>query len=93
MILPVVADIPKTGLEDATLTFTALDFTSKFTDADGNTLNQDQSNQSSGERIAQIEWSTTYPHRSKRLYWQIYRISHLFRQLTSTDKHIQVEWL
>jgi predicted heme/steroid binding protein len=36
--LPVVADIPKTGLEDATLTFTALDFTSKFTDADGNTL-------------------------------------------------------
>jgi gliding motility-associated-like protein len=36
--LPVVADIPKTGLEDATITFTALDFTSKFTDADGNTL-------------------------------------------------------
>ena len=36
--LPVLADIPKTGLEDAILTFTALDFTSKFTDADGNTL-------------------------------------------------------
>ena len=33
--LPVVADIPKSGLEDATIPFTALDFTSKFTDIDG----------------------------------------------------------
>lgn len=36
--LPVVADIPKSGPEDATLPFTALDFTSKFTDVDGDAL-------------------------------------------------------
>jgi hypothetical protein len=36
--LPVVADIPKAGAEDATITFTALDFTSKFTDVDGDAM-------------------------------------------------------
>jgi hypothetical protein len=36
--LPVVADIPKAGAEDATITFTALDFTSKFTDVDNDAL-------------------------------------------------------
>ena len=38
--LPVVAAVPKTGTEDTPVTFTALDFTSKFADPDGDALNK-----------------------------------------------------
>lgn len=37
---PVVADVPKTGAEDSDITFISSDFTSKFTDIDGNSMTQ-----------------------------------------------------
>ena len=39
---PVIADVPKTGIEDSDITFVPADFTSKFTDIDGNSLTQIQ---------------------------------------------------
>ncbi|WP_029277763.1 tandem-95 repeat protein [Pedobacter borealis] len=35
---PTVADVPKTGAEDTTISFASADFTSKFTDAEGDAL-------------------------------------------------------
>jgi gliding motility-associated-like protein len=39
---PVVADVPKSGSEDFNITFTALDFTSKYTDIDNDPMSQIQ---------------------------------------------------